>query len=109
MAEISPDNQRLRRLKVFRVQPQAYTRLLDATKEARNRSERIRQLLMQACATPPQDFPARAIKADLTAFSVFLADEETQALAEASTSAGVSRNVFVEAVFAQLEAEHACA
>ena len=89
------------KLRVFRVQPQAFDALVESTHAAANRSEQIRRLLKDACHRPPSQYPVRGLKPDLKQFSVFMHDEEVASLASAAESAGVSQSVFVEAVFVE--------
>lgn len=84
-------------LKTFRVRPAAYEKFLDHARDVDNRSAAIRSLLSQACAQPPGQYPVREIKADLTAFSVFLDVELHDELLRSARRAGVSKNLFIEA------------
>lgn len=96
----------MRKLRVFRVQPQAYEKFMNATKDAPNKSEEMRSILETACKeSPPGVFPKRKIKADLKAFSVFMSDAEHEMLIQAKIKAGVSKNMFIEAVLSNLKGD----
>jgi hypothetical protein len=92
----------MKKLRVFRVQPESYNRVATSATQEKNRSEHLRRLIHRACEAPPSQFPARRIKADLRAFSLFMAEDEHSELVKASRAAGVSKNLFLEAAFNQL-------
>ena len=95
------------KLRVFRVQPHSFKAMVSASRGTDNRSAFIRETLSQACddAQAPTQFPVRATKADLRAFSVFMTDDEHEQLVEASAKKGVSKNLFIEAVFDRFAAQ----
>ena len=88
-----------RKLKVFRVQPQAYEKFAETFKDSINKSDEIRHLIAKACDNPPADYPVRKIKADLVAFSLFLDESEHEKLVKMCEAQGVSKNIFLEAMF----------
>lgn len=89
----------MKKLRVFRIQPDSYERITQLYGESKNRSGPLRTLIAKSCVTPPTDFPVRALKADLKAFSLFMEEDDHKALVKASKKAGVSKNIFIEAVF----------
>lgn len=88
-----------KKLRVFRVQPDSYEAMREAIGQVNNVSEKVRQLLGEACAAPPPAFPQRKLKAELKSFPLFMDEVEHGALVVAAKAAGVSKNVFVEGVF----------
>ncbi|MDO8414767.1 MAG: hypothetical protein Q7S87_01000 [Agitococcus sp.] len=96
-------------LKVFRVQPASLQRWKDFVQSLtgsstlkRHESEFLRRHIKQACAKPPSTYPQREVKADLSAFSVFLDEADHAQLVRVAEAQGVSKNLFIEAMFNNL-------
>jgi hypothetical protein len=89
----------MKKLRVFRVQPKSYDRVIQSVGATKNVSAPIRRLIEEACLAPPSEFPVRAKKAELCSFSLFMDDGSHSTLVRASKVAGVSKNLFLEAVF----------
>jgi hypothetical protein len=89
----------MKKLRVFRVRPASYDRVIQAVGATQKLSTPIRRLIADACMAPPEDFPVREKKAPLCAFSLFMDEESHSALVDAAQTANVSKNLFLEAVF----------